>query len=152
MTKVSHFSRRVRENIGILQAYSRFMFRRSRLAMGLWILAIVLVAMRMSGIHVHLCSDGQEAPVAVHLLDGSLHHETETSEGAEEHQDQDVDVFGAALFKKSDAGGDLLPLAFIFVLLLLLPHARYFFPILRASALPVGPTAYFTPPLRGPPR
>lgn len=128
------------------------MFRRSKLAMGLWILAIALVAMRMSGVHVHLCSDGQEAPVSVHLLDGSLHHGTGTSEGAEQHEDKDVNVFGAALFKKSDVGGDLLPGAFIFILLLLLPHARSFFPILRASALPVGPTAYFTPPLRGPPR
>lgn len=128
------------------------MFRRSKLAMGLWILAIALVAMRMSGIHVHLCSDGQEAPVAVHLLDGSLHHGNESSEGAEEHEDQDVNIFGAAHFKKNDVGGDLLPLAFFFVLLLLFPYARSLVPSITASALPTGPIAYFIPPLRGPPR
>jgi hypothetical protein len=125
------------------------MLRRSKLALCLWICAIALVAMRMSGIHLHLCEDGQEAAVAVHLLDGSLHH-VETDADVD-HEDRDLNIFGAAIFKKDNGSADLLPLLGALFLLFVLPRARLFVPPARAIALPLGPELHFTPPLRGPP-
>lgn len=129
------------------------MFRRSKLALGLWILAIALVAVRISGVHLHLCSDGQEAPVSVHILDAPGHHGDAVQHGIDDHEDRDIDVSlsGAALFKKSDVGADLVPLIAFFILLVLLPRVATFLPRSSAPALPFGHSAYFRPPLRGPP-
>lgn len=125
------------------------MLRHSKLALCLWIFAIALVAMRMSGAHVHLCADGQEAAASVHFLDTSPHHAAD--EAAGDHQDRDVDISSAAIFKKSDTGGDLMPLLFALIILLVLPRVKTFIYPAITVALPVGPRLYFTPPLRGPP-
>lgn len=125
------------------------MFRHSKLALCLWIFAIALVAMRMSGAHMHLCPDGREAAASVHLVDTAPHHADD--EAADDHQDRDVDLSDAAIFKKSDTSGDLMPLVFALILLLVLPRVRAFIPTARTVALPLGPRLYFTPPLRGPP-
>ena len=129
------------------------MFRRSKLAMCLWILAIALVAVRISGVHLHLCPDGQEAPVSVHIFDAPGHHEDGPAQGTDGHEDRDIDVSlsGAALFKKSDVGAAIVPVVTFFVLLVLLPRVATFLPWPSAPALPIGPSAYFRPPLRGPP-
>lgn len=136
----------MRAGSGILSA---MFFRHSKLALCLWIFAIALMAMRISGAHVHLCADGQEEAASVHLLDASPHHGDD--EAADGHQDRDVNISDAALFKKSFTGGDLMPLVFALILLLVLPHVRAFIPRASTVALPLGPRLHFTPPLRGPP-
>lgn len=125
------------------------MLRRSKPALCLWMLAIALVAMRMSGIHLHLCTDGQEAAASVHLLDGSIHHAGDDAD--EGHQDRDLSIFGAAIFKKYDAAGDVIPLLGVLFLLFVLPRVRSSISFARITELPPGPRLYFTPPLRGPP-
>lgn len=125
------------------------MLRHSKLALCLWILAIALTAMRMSGAHLHLCSDGQEAAAAVHLVDASPHHAED--EAAGEHDDRDLSISSAAIFKKSDTGADLVALAFTLILLLIFPRPRAFVPAARVAEPPHRLVPYFTPPLRGPP-
>lgn len=125
------------------------MLRHSKLALGLWIFAIAFMAMRMSGAHVHLCGDGQEAAASVHFIDSSPHHPEE--EDAADHQDRDLKLSDAAIFKKNDTGGDLMPLVLALILLLVLPRIRALIPPASAVLLPLSPRLYFTPPLRGPP-
>lgn len=128
------------------------MFRRSKLALGLWILAIALVAVRTGGVHLHLCADGQEAPVSVHILDAPGHDGDAVQHSTDDHEDRDIDVsLSGAFFKKSDVGADIVPLVGLFILLVLLPRVVTFLPRQSAPALPIGPLAYFRPPLRGPP-
>jgi hypothetical protein len=125
------------------------MLRHSKLALCLWVFAIAFMAMRMSGAHVHLCSDGQEAAASVHLVDSAPHHAGD--EDGAGHEDRDLKITDAAIFKKNNAGGDLMPLVFALILLLVLPRVRAFIPAVSTVLLPQGPRLYFTPPLRGPP-
>lgn len=60
------------------------------LALTIWLLA------SMSGAHGHLCFDGQEPPISVHmdmLADHIEHHDSD------QHLDADVDLGGLALSK-----------------------------------------------------
>lgn len=136
---------RIRSSSGMLLD----MFRHSKLALCLWVLAIALMAVRISGAHVHLCSDGQEAAASLHLLDSAPHHAGD--EDIADHQDRDLKISDAAIFKKNDTGSDLMPLLVSLIFLLVLPHIRVFIPAASSILLPTGPRLYFTPPMRGPP-
>jgi hypothetical protein len=111
----------------------------------------VLVASRIAGAHLHLCLDGSEPPVSLHVADGAAHHGEEV--GGFTHTDRDVNVGGEYLAKKPGAGFDLALVAMAFGLLLfLLPRNR--FPVPDYSCPhPARPSrAHGLPPPRGPPR
>ena len=124
------------------------MSRHSAFAKGLWLLAIAVLAVRVGDAHLHICGDGQEQPIALHVADTPGQHHSD--EGA--HKDRDLDISGPTLIKK--AGGlDELTLAplLAFALVVLLPVIRRIEPL--ADTAPVVPTPLFSlrPPLRGPP-
>lgn len=126
------------------------MLRHSPIAKFLWLFAIALLLVRVGEAHLHLCLDGQQHPVAMHVQDAPTHSGGETSAGG--HNDVDVDLSVAPWVKK--IGVDEMPvIVFASVLLaLLLPipqstsrPTQFLIPLL-ASAFTLRP------PLRGPPR
>jgi hypothetical protein len=110
------------------------------------LLSVTLLVTRIAGTHLHLCFDGLEPPVSLHLLDVDSH-------GADEqaHNDRNVDLPGATLAKASSWLADALFLFAAFSCLLLLPDSRRqplaisrLTPLLQSIRL-------LRPPLRGPP-
>lgn len=118
----------------------------------LWVVVIAMLAARMTGAHVHVCVDGQEPPVTLHVEDLAGQHSAQHS--GQPHNDIDVSVVTEASLKKADdAGGpDVLPLVAAVVLLLIAPpFTRTFLPKERRVRLPPFP-AFFLPPAHAPPR
>jgi hypothetical protein len=126
---------------------------RSGLILRAWLalIALAVIAMPVSGAHLHLCFDGAEAPTTVHATeDGSSHGDPAVDRG---HHDKDVSLQGAALAKKQDGSLDLLPSLFAatsFIVRLpvpaptLVPQGDVHIPV------SIG-TARLLPPLRAPP-
>ena len=125
------------------------MLRDSPIVKFLWLLAIALLLVRLGDAHLHLCLDGQQYPVAIHVQDAPTHQGAEAS--FDGHNDIDVDLSIAPWVKK--IGVDEMPIiVFAAVLLALL------LPVLRDAIRPAQllipwlPSAFtLRPPLRGPP-
>jgi hypothetical protein len=117
-----------------------------------WFLFLILAVLvtRLSGVHLHLCFDGQEPPATIHTIDDAAHDELHHVE--QDHTDKDVDVLDAALTKSK--GPVDLPVLFAACLLLLMlvhPAGRHW--PLAASYRVFTPLLFaLRPPLRGPPR
>lgn len=126
------------------------MFRRSKFALGLWVIAIAMLAVRVGGAHVHLCADGKEPAISVHVFEDVPHHAPgQTLEG---HQDSDVSISaGVALLKKVDSASDLLPLLLVFLVVALLPRSKSRVMPSNSLAAPLSLLFHLRPPLRGPP-
>jgi hypothetical protein len=112
---------------------------------------IVLLAFsgaRLVDAHLHVCLDGQEAPVTVHTGDGSIHNDEHHQE--QQHDDRDVDFLNAIFVKK--AGPDLQPFITVvsFVTVALAPP-RFISSSLPPPLPPYRPFFQLRPPLRGPP-
>ena len=128
------------------------MLRKSTFAAILWLLAIALLPVRMANAHLHLCLDGQQQAVSLHLQEkageaGDEHH----SEG---HVDRDVDLSSVnSSIAKLPGSIDDIPLAVINVYLLasLLPVQEHLAP--RPARLVSESADVFSlrPPVRGPP-
>lgn len=117
-----------------------------------WLVALICVALlvaRVSGAHLHLCFDGNEAPVTFYLADQKPHHDGLGAQA--HHQDAEASATGEAVAKNYKAFFDL-PLFLLAALLLwsLLPSARSFPVAFPASVRPIA-QPYLRPPLRGPP-
>jgi hypothetical protein len=118
------------------------------------VICVVVVAMRLTGAHLHLCFDGSEPPAAVHFdHDAGLHHLDDEHEAmhTDAHSDTDLNLIADALVKKT-AGFELLDLFAVFSLLLCLlifnkQRLIYFDSVAGAFAT----RDYWRPPLRGPP-
>ncbi len=112
------------------------------------LLSGVLLLLQVAGVHLHLCFDGQEPPVTVHLLDSGPNHVPGTT--ASDHQDRDVDRGSASFIKKALADYDSPPIAYAaFASSAVLPQLRI--PQTRWSRSPVHDVTRLLPPLRGPP-
>lgn len=124
------------------------MIRPGKPALLIALLCGVLLLTRLGGTHLHLCFDGSEPPISLHVADAGDHHPGESAP----HADQDV-ALGADLLVKKPAGGfDLGALAFAFTFLLLIVFRA---PGIRPEALILPLRSARTrlrPPLRGPPR
>jgi hypothetical protein len=114
------------------------------------LLCTILVVVRSANMHVHLCFDGQEAPVSLHFEDGAelSEHLTEITL---QHHDLDVDVVShlSSKLPKLD-----LPIVALIVSALLVAFALLGKPplaIARSLQFRFQSRPYFTPPLRGPP-
>jgi hypothetical protein len=115
------------------------------------LLCVAVVVLRIGGTHLHLCFDGSEAPVSLHLQDFGPHHGEEAASAP--HADQDVSIGAEALVKKSSAVLDLAALAFVSALLLFfLPRLRNPLPGFFAPPRLSPARIRLRPPLRGPPR
>lgn len=127
------------------------MIRRTPLAMLIWLLAIAMLPVRIANAHLHMCLDGQEAPIALHVQDEAGHHDEEHDGG---HEDRDIRVSGPALLAKAGlvdkVTPHLAPLAAIEAILLPAP-GRVDAPDL--SFLAPSPAIFdLRPPSRAPPR
>jgi hypothetical protein len=113
------------------------------------LLAVSLLVTRIGGMHLHLCLDGGEAPVAMHAADGGIHHGDE--QAVPSHNDRDVDLADASFGKigSDDAGGALLwaYVAFVFIRT---PRSSRRVPV-HSVATPKNSQYFLVPPLRGPP-
>lgn len=71
--------------------------------------ALAVICLPVNGEHLHLCFDGSEPPVSLHVqLDGGGHP---AGEGLQQmHHDADVTLDREAASKKGRASFDLLPL------------------------------------------
>lgn len=112
----------------------------------IWIVALAMFGVRLGGVHMHLCFDGQEPTASLHLEHDEGHDDYHHLQPS--HQDQDVDLLADAFFKKAEPG-ELDALTGPSGLIALLPRGDR--PELLTTLLPAGPPHYLLPPLRGPP-
>jgi hypothetical protein len=125
---------------------------RSRSFLRIWIalISLAVMAMPVSGAHLHLCFDGGEPPATFHAVeDGSVHNDHGDS-GA--HNDKDVSLQGVALAKKQDRALDLPVVLTVAALVLRMPVTVPVpaFDTDVATPIPLR-AARVLPPLRAPP-
>lgn len=125
------------------------MTRRSPIVKLLWLLAIALLLVRVGDAHLHLCLDGQQYPVAIHVQDAPTHQGPEAS--FDGHNDIDVDLSIAPWIKKM--GVDEMPIMVFAAVLLVLLLPVLLDAIRPAQLLIPSLPSVFTlrPPPRGPP-
>lgn len=127
------------------------MIRRTPLTMLIWLLAIAMLPVRIANAHLHMCLDGQEAPIALHVQDEAGHHDDEHEAG---HEDRDIRVSGPALLAKAGlvdkATPHFAPLSAIDAILLPAP-GRVDAAVPR-STTPSAAIFDLRPPSRAPPR
>jgi len=103
---------------------------------------------RLADAHLHVCLDGNEPPVSVHAMDGSVHNDAHHQQ-ADHSQDTDVALLDAALLK-AGLDADVFVIGVVWTLVLEIsvdtpPRPEPLFtPLLRLPAR-------LKPPLRGPP-
>jgi hypothetical protein len=125
---------------------------RSRSFLRIWIalISLAVMAMPVSGAHLHLCFDGSEPPATFHPgEDGSVHND-HADTGA--HNDKDVSLQGVALAKKQDGALDLPTALTVAALVIRMPvtAAVPVFDTDVATLIPLR-VARLLPPLRAPP-
>ena len=112
------------------------------------LLGMSVLGVRVTGLHTHLCRDGQEAPTAVHLVDAGVHDEHAGSE--QDHQDVDVPAADAlAKNAKSDSDSSFA-ITDLGARLAVLSRDHDISEFLKVPALRAA-ARYLLPPLRGPP-
>ena len=115
--------------------------------LALFLLCLAVLCARLGGAHLHLCLDGQEAPLSVHANEpghSDAHH------GDPTHSDQDVSLVSDALTPLSKLFADL-PTLLAVVSLLLGAWAQRTPPRAAVAAARASQTRFHHPPLRGPP-
>lgn len=126
------------------------MFRRSKFAALIWLLAIALLPVRIANAHLHMCLDGQEQRAALHVMDAPTHDGTDTESG---HKDRDVTLSATLSVTKANTLDDApLPLLDAYVLALLLPVEQASVPSISVQIPALTPAFDLRPPSRGPPR
>jgi hypothetical protein len=115
------------------------------------LLCMLLVVMRVSGAHMHLCLDGSEPPTTLHMDHGADEHHQGDHDG-QLHSDVDVSLSSDTLVKSLSSHDDapvLLTLIFVFGAAFLARLCGIYF-----DSLPPlhSQFAFIRPPLRGPPR
>ncbi|HKQ81596.1 MAG TPA: hypothetical protein VJS42_05340 [Steroidobacteraceae bacterium] len=124
------------------------MLRHSKLALLLWVAAILLLPLRAANAHVHLCLDGQAPAMTMHVQDLPTHDGTSEEVGG--HTDRDVQLTGSLSVGKAP-GVEKMSLLDAYVLARLLPtqqhNAPQAFVVVPDVPLPFG----LYPPPRGPP-
>jgi hypothetical protein len=116
----------------------------------LTLVALAVVAMPASGVHLHLCFDGAEAPATMHFAeDGNTHTEPGVHAA---HSDTDVELGAPAAAKKVDNSLDLPGLMVAAGLLFRLPVATpAVLPETDDATIIVHSAYRLLPPLRAPP-
>lgn len=123
---------------------------RSLLRVWIALISLAVMAMPVSGAHLHLCFDGGEPPATFHAVEDGSAHDDAAVEGA--HNDKDVSLQGVALAKKQDRALDL-PTALAAAALVLRMPVTAPVPALDtdvATPIPLR-VARILPPLRAPP-
>jgi hypothetical protein len=114
------------------------------------ILCSILLLLRIGGVHLHLCFDGQEPPATLHLLDGGSEHMLDDADPLP-HKDGNLDEASASIVKSLLATFDL-PLLLLTVLVAWLRASQPAFPAPQRGDRPLRRSpSFLLPPLRGPP-
>ncbi len=108
-----------------------------------------LLASRIAGTHLHVCLDGSEPPIELHVADDGEHH---AEDSGAPHADRDVMLGGDYLSKKGDLADPGLLALCLALLLFILPRLRAQLPDYLAPARPRPARINGLPPTRGPPR
>ena len=124
---------------------STFSTRRKCVAL---LLSGVLLLLQVSGAHLHLCFDGQEPPVSLHVLDSGPEHFPGAAYS--QHQDEELESGLASLVKKSLSDIDSPPLTSASVVLNGTSSKSLLEVWWDDSPVPNSITRLL-PPLRGPP-
>jgi hypothetical protein len=115
------------------------------------LLCIAILVMRVGGAHLHLCLDGGEPPVSVHLSADAGTDDSHVGVG-KTHHDQEVSLSGEILPKKLDGVLQLPVVLAAAVLLFLLPLVSVpVIPRARTALIHSIPIFRIRPPLRAPP-
>ena len=125
---------------------------RSRSFLKIWIalISLAVMAMPVSGAHLHLCFDGGEPPATYHAVEDGSAHDHPAATGA--HNDKDVSLQGVALAKKQDGAVDLPTALAVAALIFRIPVSAPVPAIDTDVATPVPlRVARILPPLRAPP-
>lgn len=113
------------------------------------LLGVSLLLAGVGGVHLHLCLDGSEPPVSLHVMDSDILHAEPLADP--QHRDVDLNVAGEAIVKLKKIAADL---PFLFVATLFLLGVLAFSRLVPACyRLPIVASAqhFLRPPLRGPP-
>jgi hypothetical protein len=116
------------------------------------LLCVALVAVRATGMHLHLCFDGAEPAASLHLTDDGTAGATHLVGTGPAHDDLDLSLIDEVLGKLSKSSFNLPVVLLTCALLFLFPRAAT--PIPRPvlwggfASFP----RFIRPPLRGPPR
>ena len=125
---------------------------RSSPLLRIWIalISLAVMAMPVSGAHLHLCFDGGEPPATFHAVEDGSAHDAPALSGA--HNDKDVSLQGVALAKKQDGALDL-PTALAAVVLVLRMPVTVPVPAFDTDVATSTPprVSRVLPPLRAPP-
>lgn len=122
----------------------------------LCVLCLIVTALRLAGVHEHLCFDGLEPPVTLHFGDDAGLQSV--SSGRPElhiaHSDVEIGTAGHTVVKRLEGAFDLQVLCVTFVLGLLLARVARHRLLRRDEPSLVFSAAHphFRPPLRAPPR
>jgi len=127
------------------------MLRLARSRLLIVTLCVAVAVLRVAGFHLHLCLDGSEPPVSMHLEDAGVHHLDESG-AVETHTDRDLAIASDVVVKKPVDTLDLSVLGVLCALLLfLLAHPREFHAFSLLPAPVRSARTRLRPPLRGPP-
>jgi hypothetical protein len=116
------------------------------------LLCVGVLILRIGGAHLHLCFDGSEPPIAMHLGDSGVHHADHQESADGPHSDQDVGMGADALVKKPYGSLEIPLLALLCGLLLFyVARLRDVLPPFASPPQRSPIRAHLRPPLRGPP-
>lgn len=122
-------------------------FRRPSLSF-IALLCVSVLFVRVGGMHLHLCLDGQEEPTEVHWADSGVHNDADHATTS--HEDRDVDM-GEGLSKTAKSIADLSLVFLAAILLTSFASSGRWIPV-PLRRVPISrPARSFRPPLRGPP-
>ena len=114
------------------------------------LIAVAVIAMPVSGAHLHLCFDGAEAPAAIHLSEDGAHHADSGMSGT--HEDADLELGAPAIAKKADGAFNLPGLMAVAFIVFRLPLPATIIVAPERSSASVAVSVYrILPPLRAPP-
>jgi hypothetical protein len=117
----------------------------------LTLISLAIMAMPVSGAHLHLCFDGGEPPTTFHAVEDGSAHADEAAPGA--HNDKDVSLQqGVTLAKKQDGAFDLPAALTVAAFVLRLPVTAPA-PVVDTDVASPPPlrVSRVLPPLRAPP-
>lgn len=113
------------------------------------LLALMLIIVRTADAHAHLCEDGKEPPVSIHLGDGG-NHPCETDPRDDHSGDKDIQIASDIVLKKAPQVDPWVPLLLAYVFDVAAPISDERIQP-RATVIRIEPVVYLRPPLRGPP-
>ena len=113
------------------------------------LLALMLLIVRTADAHAHLCDDGKEPPVVIHLADGDSH--PCESGGPNGHPgDKDVHIAGDVVLKNPPAADPWITSAISLVFQFAVPAIETRISV-ESQSVRIATSSHLRPPLRGPP-